>query len=195
MAAGCVFSRRHPQPAPPLFAVHPNARRRCRQGGDAPTYQSMAGRSSARPMSALGPILLQKSVASDGCPSAVRLRAPGFDLPASTLLRNSYSTRCTEPDMAAAGRPAMRGAAGSGRQRERTRPGRLAGPAVEAVRAAGCASSARTASRSSYARAAIDRSPRCQRVNGQRLGITVTVHLIEVGQNRDVGAEFAILTY
>src|ERR1700726_2263190 len=31
------------------------------------------------------PILLQKSVASDGCPSAILLRAAGFDLPALTL--------------------------------------------------------------------------------------------------------------
>jgi hypothetical protein len=31
------------------------------------------------------PILLQKSVASDECPSAVRLKTSGFDLPASTL--------------------------------------------------------------------------------------------------------------
>ena len=31
------------------------------------------------------PILLQKSVASDGCPSAISLRAAGFDPPALTL--------------------------------------------------------------------------------------------------------------
>jgi hypothetical protein len=30
------------------------------------------------------PILLQKSVAPDGCPSAIGLRVPGFDLPALT---------------------------------------------------------------------------------------------------------------
>jgi hypothetical protein len=52
--------------------------------------------------------------------------------------------------MAAAGQPAMRAAAGSGRWRqEQIRPGRLAGLAVEADRVAGCVSDARTASRTS----------------------------------------------
>jgi hypothetical protein len=43
----------------------------------------------------------------------------------SDHLRDSHATRCTEPDMAAAGQPAMRAAEGSGRwQREQTSPGR-----------------------------------------------------------------------
>jgi hypothetical protein len=65
----------------------------------------------------------------------------------------------------------MRAALGSERWRlERTHPGRLAGHAVEAGRASGCASGARTASRSSCAHAATAQSPRCQRTSGQCLG-------------------------
>ncbi len=37
------------------------------------------------------PILLQKSVAADGCPLAIRLRAAGFDLP--TLMRSTQLQR------------------------------------------------------------------------------------------------------
>jgi hypothetical protein len=85
-----------------------------------------------------GPILLQKSVASDGCPSAVRLRAPGFDLPASTLyatltLRDALNRiwrwpgdqRCEPPKVLGDG------------SKEQTRHGRLVVHAVEADRASG----------------------------------------------------------
>lgn len=56
------------------------------------------------------PILLEKSVATNGCPPAVRLRATGFDLPAldalyaTPMLRNAYEVsrwspghQCCEP--------------------------------------------------------------------------------------------------
>jgi hypothetical protein len=81
-------------------------------------------------------------------------------------LRNTQS-----PERAAVAQPAMRTAlvlSGGGRNKlisERS------GPGVEAHRASGCASSVRTACRStSCADAAIARSPRCQQTTGQRLG-------------------------
>src|SRR5664279_5041000 len=53
---------------------------------------------------------------------------------------NAPATRSTESHMAAAGRPIWRAVAGSGRWRpEQTHPGRLAGRAVEAGQASGCA--------------------------------------------------------
>ena len=65
----------------------------------------------------------------------------------------------------------MRAVADSGRwRRERTHPGRLGDLAVEAGRVSGCASSARTASRSSCVPVATARIPRCRRKSGQRLG-------------------------
>src|SRR5579863_439339 len=109
-------------------------------------------------------ILLQKSVASGGGQSVMRPTVTGFDLPALTPLRNSDATQCTGLDMAAPGQPVIRAAAGSGRwRREQTRPGRLAGLAIEADRASGYALGVRTASRSSCAPALIARTPRSLR--------------------------------
>ena len=77
-------------------------------------------------------------------------------------LRNSYATQYTEPERVAVAQPAMRAVLGSGRWRpEQTRPGHLAVHVVEADRASGCASSARTASRSSCAHVATAQSVRC----------------------------------
>src|SRR5579871_3125541 len=111
-----------------------------------------------------------KSLLRRGGQSVMRPTVTGFDLPALRPPRNSDTTQCTGPDMAAPGQPVMRAAAGSGRwRREQTRPGRLAGLAVEADRAAGCALDARTASRSSCAPALIARTPRSLRGNVQYL--------------------------
>jgi len=86
-------------------------------------------------------------------------------------LRNPNATRCTELEQVAAERRAMQVAVGSGRwPPERTHPGRLGDHAVEVDRASGCASSVRTASRSSCAHVATAQSPQCQRTIAQRLG-------------------------
>src|SRR5271154_4711222 len=113
-------------------------------------------------------------VAEVGCLGwiAVSLRSrTGFDLPAlrlSTQLRH-YAVHRT--DMAAAGQPAMRAAASSGRwQQEQTRPGRLAGLAVEADRASGCASNVRTASRSSCGPVATAQNPQYQQTTARCRG-------------------------
>src|SRR5256885_16666557 len=70
--------------------------------------------------------------------------------PTPTLLRNFYAARYTEPERVAVAQLAMRAVGSSGRwPPEQIRPGRLVDHAVEAGRASGYASSARTASRSS----------------------------------------------
>src|SRR6187551_362286 len=117
------------------------------------------------------PILLQKSPVTDDVDLAISLGATGFGPRPRRSLRNSYATQYTEPERVAVAQPAMRSAAGSEQWRpEQTRPEHLVDHAVEADRALGCASSARTASRSSCARAATARSPRCQRTTVQRPG-------------------------
>src|SRR6476661_8615756 len=81
------------------------------------------------------------------------------------------ATRWTEREQEAVVQLAPRTVAGSERWRpEQTHPGLLAGHAVGADRASGCASNGRTSSRSSCAHAATVRSPRCQPTTGQRLG-------------------------
>src|SRR5436305_1903283 len=120
-------------------------------------------------------LLVADFVAKVGCDrwshSAIRLGATGFDLPALTPSTPSNATRCTEPERVAAWQPEMQVAAGSVRWRpEQTHPGRLAGPAVEADRASGCASSVRTASRSFCVHGVIARRLQCPGKTGQRLG-------------------------
>jgi hypothetical protein len=73
----------------------------------------------------------------------------GFDPPISAALRNFDATQCAKPEREAVVRPAPRTVAGFERWRpEQTHPGHLAGRAVGADRASGCASSVRTSSRS-----------------------------------------------
>jgi len=92
----------------------------------------------------------------------------GFDPPTLAALGNFDATQCTEPEREAVVRPAPRTFVGSERwQPEQTRPVRLVDHAVGADRASGCASSVRTASRSSCVPALIGRRPRSQRRTGQ----------------------------
>src|SRR6478736_7258611 len=117
------------------------------------------------------PILLQKSPVTDDVDLAISLGATGIGPRPRRSLRNSYATQYTEPERVAVAQPAMRAAAGSEQWRpEQIRPEHLVDHAVEADRASGCASSARTASRSSCAGAATARSPRCQQTTVQRPG-------------------------
>ena len=107
-----------------------------------------------------------------------RIGSLGLSLRAAALtrwpgrcLRNSDATRYTEPGRVADERLAMRAVASSERwQPEQTHAGRLVGHAVEVDRASRCASSVRTASRSSCAPVATAQSPRCKRTTGQRHG-------------------------
>src|SRR6476469_9545231 len=116
------------------------------------------------------PILLQKSVSVDDL-SGISLRAVGVDLPTLTL-----STQLPRYAMHMAPAGGGRATSDASRRRfwaiapEQTHPGRLVDHAAEADPASGCASSVRTASRSSCAHAATARSSRCQRTIGQRLG-------------------------
>ena len=118
-----------------------------------------------------GPILLQKSAAMDlAAGPFVEPRSEALALTHFTQLRR-YATRCAEPEPVAVVRPAMQIASDSGRWRlEQTHPGHLAGRAIGADQASGCASSVRTSSRSSCADAERARSPRCQRTTGRRPG-------------------------
>src|ERR1700761_7022686 len=98
------------------------------------------------------------------------LRRAGFDAPTLTL-SNFCATQYTEPERVEVARPALPASASSERwQQEQTRPEPLAVHVVEADRASGCASSVRTASRSSCAHVATSQSPRCGRAIWQCLG-------------------------
>src|SRR5882757_1611309 len=104
-------------------------------------------------------------------PLGLLLRAAALDALPLTLLTQLPRYAMHRARTAVAERPATRAAADSERGRpEQIRPGRLVGHAVEADRVSGCASSVRTASRSSCAPAATAPSPRCQRTTGQRPG-------------------------
>src|SRR6476661_1403554 len=117
------------------------------------------------------PILLQKSPVTDDVDLAISLGATGFGPRPRRSLRTSYVTQYKEPEQVAVAQPAMRAAAGSEQWRpEQIHPEHLVDHAVEADRASGCASSVRTASRSSCAHVATARSPRCQRATAQRPG-------------------------
>ena len=96
--------------------------------------------------------LLQKLAAMDlAVGPFVEPRSEALALTHFTQLRR-YATRCAEPEPGAVVRPAMQTALDSGRwPLEQTHPGRLAGRAVGADQASGCASSVRTSSRSSCA--------------------------------------------
>src|SRR3954463_4682003 len=79
-----------------------------------------------------------------------------------TLLLKFDAMQYREPEQVAGAQLAMRTVGGSGRwQPEQIRPGRLVDHAVEAGRASECASSARTASRSSCVHVARSQSPQC----------------------------------
>src|SRR3954454_8795108 len=101
-----------------------------------------------------GPILLQKSAAMDlAAGPFVEPRSEALALTHFPQLRR-YATRFAEPEPVAVVRPAMQIASDSGRWRlEQTHPGHLAGRAIGADQASGCASSVRTSSRSSCAHA------------------------------------------
>src|SRR5258708_14817694 len=78
----------------------------------------------------LGAILLRKSGATDRVGHL--LGATALTRRPRRFLRNSNSTRCTEPVPVAAARPGLRAAAGSERWRpEQIHPGRLVDHAVE----------------------------------------------------------------
>jgi hypothetical protein len=105
------------------------------------------------------PILLQKSAVTDDVVRPFHLGRRGLVPRPRRTLSNFYATQYTEPQRVAVAQPAMRAAVGSEQWRpEQTRPERLVDHAVETDRASECASSARTASRSSCAHVAIARS-------------------------------------